>query len=80
MQKQNAAEMAEQLKKMGMDPNDFAMGSTYADPELAELDREMKRRGKSTYQKVRSVLIILSLMLCRRGRLCSDGRRCCNVG
>ncbi len=37
--------MAEQMKKMGMDPGDFNMGG-YDDPELAELDREMKKRGK----------------------------------
>eukprot|EP00354_Favella_ehrenbergii_P001121 CAMPEP_0170470208 /NCGR_PEP_ID=MMETSP0123-20130129/12739_1 /TAXON_ID=182087 /ORGANISM="Favella ehrenbergii, Strain Fehren 1" /LENGTH=67 /DNA_ID=CAMNT_0010737249 /DNA_START=15 /DNA_END=218 /DNA_ORIENTATION=+ len=33
---------------MGLDPNEFGMGggggSTYADPELAALDREMQRR------------------------------------
>ena len=45
---------------MGMDPNDFAMGSTYADPELAELDREMKRRGKSV--KVNSHLVLINLL------------------
>ena len=34
--------MMEEMRKMGMDPADFGMGggtSTYADPELAELDR-----------------------------------------
>ena len=46
MQKQNANEMAEQMKKMGMDPGDFNMGGGYDDPELAELDREMRKRGK----------------------------------
>ena len=46
MQKQNANEMAEQMKKMGLDPGDFNMGGGYDDPELAELDREMRKRGK----------------------------------
>ena len=41
MQKQNEAEMAAQMKKMGFDPSDFQM-DTYDDPELAELDRQMK--------------------------------------
>jgi len=33
------------MKQMGLDPKEFMM-STYDDPELAELDREMKRRGE----------------------------------
>ena len=42
MQKQNDAAMAEQMKKMGFDMSDFNAGNTYDDPELAELDRQMK--------------------------------------
>ena len=36
------------MKKMGLDPNEFGMGGGggYADPELAALDAEIRRRGK----------------------------------
>lgn len=57
--------MAAELKKMGLDPSDYGMGgggSTYADPELAELDREMRRRGKS------SKIYQYNTYLCYRGR------------
>ncbi len=46
MQKQNEREMAEQMEKMGMDPAELNMGGGYADPELAELEKMMKRQGK----------------------------------
>ena len=42
MNKQNEAAMAEQMKKMGMNPAEFAASATYDDPELAELDRQMQ--------------------------------------
>ena len=45
MQKQNQIEMEKQMREMGMNPADFNMGG-YDDPELAELDREMRKRGK----------------------------------
>jgi len=34
------------MREMGMDPAEFNMGSAYDDPELAELDKEMRKRGK----------------------------------
>lgn len=42
--------MIAQMKKMGFDPNEFGMGGGggYADPELAALDAEIRRRGKSS--------------------------------
>ena len=42
------AEMMAQMKKMGLDPNEFGMGGGggYADPELAALDAEIRRRGE----------------------------------
>ena len=54
------------MRRMGLDPNELnAGGTTYDDPELAELDREMKRRGKllqirpeSFYIKESSVFLI----------------------
>ena len=50
MQKANAAAMAEQMKQLGMDPTDLGgMGSTYDDPELAELDAYMNKRGKCSH-------------------------------
>ena len=30
------------MKKMGFDPAEFGGSATYDDPELAELDRQMK--------------------------------------
>lgn len=38
------------MREMGMNPADFNMGG-YDDPELAELDKEMRKRGK--FQKMR---------------------------
>ena len=46
MQRQNDAAMKEQMKKLGLDPSEFAAASAYDDPELAELERELQRRGK----------------------------------
>ena len=46
LQKKNQAEMDKAMRDMGMDPAEFAGGNTYADPELAELDRELRKRGK----------------------------------
>ena len=46
MQRQNDAAMKEQMKKLGLDPSEFGQASTYDDPELAELERELQRRGK----------------------------------
>ena len=33
------------MKEMGLDPDEF--GGGYDDPELAELDRQLKKQGKS---------------------------------
>ena len=38
--------MAAQMKQMGFNPAEFAGGSTYDDPELAELDRQMQAQER----------------------------------
>ena len=46
MQRQNDAAMREQMIKLGLDPADMAAASTYDDPVLAEIERDMLRGGK----------------------------------
>ena len=45
MQKQNDAAMREQMIKLGLDPSEIAAASTYDDPVLAEIERDMLRGG-----------------------------------
>ena len=35
------------MQKMGMNPADFNMGGGSADPEIAELEKMMKKQGKT---------------------------------
>ena len=46
MNRANDAAMKAQMKQMGMDPSEFGIGGGYDDPELAELDRMMRKQGK----------------------------------
>ena len=46
MQRQNDAAMREQMIKLGLDPSEIAAASTYDDPVLAEIERDMLRGGK----------------------------------
>ena len=43
------------MKKMGMDPADFNMGGS-VDPEMAELEKMMRKQGKSTSQVARKIV------------------------
>ena len=51
MQKQNDAAMKEQMIKLGIDPSEIAAASTYDDPVLAEIERDMLRGGKWSCEK-----------------------------
>ena len=46
MQRQNDAAMKEQMIKLGIDPSEIAAATTYDDPVLAEIERDMRRGGK----------------------------------
>ena len=54
MQRQNDAAMKEQMIKLGIDPSEIAAASTYDDPVLAEIERDMLRGGKWSHARSRT--------------------------
>ena len=63
MQRQNDAAMKEQMIKLGLDPSEIAAASTYDDPVLAEIERDMLRGGKQFHTRNRSGLKIYNYNL-----------------
>ena len=48
-QKQNELAMAEQMRKMGLDPTEFMQAANHVDPELAELEKMLNKPCKLAF-------------------------------